>query len=198
MTTLDLISCTRKDDMGYNVVPMYRVLFIISCVTVPLGIILNMVFIVVFVCKAKHVLNVKNQALFLSCIFQALITFVQGPIRTYFYYHHGCLPIAGTPLCQLTVYFDYIPTQINDFLVAHLSIERLVLILKPFAFHRGHRRHITLAIYLHYASLFVAIVFPCLYYPIIMQNGAATINIDDPSTIQICDMWYQFLSKMFS
>jgi len=119
-----------------------------------------------------------------------LISLVQGPIRIYFYYHNGCLPQAGTPLCKLTVYLDYIPPQINNFLVAQLSIERFFFVVKPFVFHRGRHQNYSFAICLHYVSLFVSIVFPIVYYPIIMQNGASTIDLDDPSATQTCDLWY--------
>ncbi|CAF3942336.1 unnamed protein product, partial [Adineta steineri] len=112
------------------------------------------------------------------------------PIRLYFYYHHGCSPLAGTPLCQLTVYLDYIPTQINNFLVVQLSLERLLLVVKPFIFHRARHQKCSYAICLHYIGLFVAIAFPCVYYAVIMQNGASTYDLDDPSTTQTCDLWY--------
>ncbi|CAF3745144.1 unnamed protein product [Adineta steineri] len=46
------------------------------------------------------------------------------PLRLYFYRYNGCLPVAGTPLCQFNVYLIYIPTQINNFLVVQLSIEQ--------------------------------------------------------------------------
>jgi len=142
------------------------------------------------ICRAKKVFNVNSHALLLSCFTHVLLAFLQGPIRLYFYYHNGCLPLAGTPLCELTVYLDYIPTQINNFLVAQLSIERFFMVIKPFVFHRGRHQNHSLAIYLHYVGLFVAIIFPCLYYPIIMQNGAATIDLDDPTATQTCDLWY--------
>ncbi|CAF0751733.1 unnamed protein product [Adineta steineri] len=121
---------------------------------------------------------------------QVLLSILQGPIRLYFYYNNGCLPMGGTSLCDFTVYLDYIPTQINNFLVAQLSIERFFLVVKPFIFHRGRHQRYSFAIYLHYIGLFVAIIFPCLYYPIIMRNGASTINLDDPSATQTCDLWY--------
>jgi hypothetical protein len=142
------------------------------------------------ICRAKKVFNVNSHALLLSCFTHVLLAFLQGPIRLYFYYHNGCLPLAGTPLCELTVYLDYIPTQINNFLVAQLSIERFFLVVKPFVFHRVRHQNYSFSIYLHYVSLFVAIVFPILYYPFIMQNGASTIDLDDPSATQTCDLWY--------
>ncbi|CAF1074703.1 unnamed protein product [Adineta steineri] len=108
----------------------------------------------------------------------------------YYYYNHGCLPLPGAPLCVLTVYLDYIPTQINNFLVAQLSIERFLLVVKPFIFHRVRGQKYSYAIIFHYIGLFVAITFPCIYYPTIMQNGASTIDLDDPSQTPTCDLWY--------
>ncbi|CAF1391553.1 unnamed protein product [Adineta steineri] len=108
----------------------------------------------------------------------------------YYYYHDGCLPLPGAPLCELTVYLDYIPTQINNFLVAQLSIERFLLVVKPFIFHRVRGQKYTYPIIFHYIGLFVAISFPCIYYPTIMQNGASTIDLDDPSETPTCDLWY--------
>jgi hypothetical protein len=169
---------------------MYRILFGISCVTVPLGVLVNIIFVIAIIFRGKKVFNINSHALLLSCLSQVLLAVVQGPIRVYFYSNHGCLPLAGSPLCGLTVYLDYIPTQINNFLVTQLSIERFFIIVKPFVFHRRHRHKYSFAISLHYVGLFVAIVFPCLYYPIIMQNGASTIDLDDPSTTQTCDLWY--------
>jgi 7 transmembrane receptor (rhodopsin family) len=188
--TFTTIKCDLEDELGYNLIPMYRILFGIGCITVPLGIVFNIVFVIAFVFRAKKVFNVNSHALLLSCLAQMLLAVLQGPIRLYFYYNHGCLPIVGIPLCKLTVYLDHIPTQINNFLVAQVSIERFFIVVKPFIFHRGRHQKYSLAIYLHYVGLFVAIVFPCLYYPIIMQNGAATIALDDPSATQICDLWY--------
>jgi hypothetical protein len=190
-TTSSTIKCDLKDDLGYDLIPMYRILFGISCITVPIGILLSIVFVIAIVFRAKKVFDVHNHALLLSCLAQVFITVLKGPTRIYFYYYNGCLPKAGTPLCEFTVYLDYIPTQINDFLVAQLSIERFFFVVKPFIFHRGRHQSYSFAICLHYVGLLVAIVFPCLYYPIIMHNGAAsTIDLDDPSTTQTCDLWY--------
>jgi hypothetical protein len=182
--------CDLKDDLGYDLISMYRILFGMSCVTVPLGVLLNIIFIIAIIFRAKKVFEISNHALLLSCVAQALLAILQGPIRLYFYCHNGCLPAAGTPLCEFTVYLDHIPTQISDFLTAQLSIERFFLVVKPFIFHRGPYQSYSLPICLHYIGLFVAIVFPCLYYPIIMHNGAATIDLDDPSATQTCDIWY--------
>ncbi len=189
-TTLYILKCEVEDDLGYDLIPMYRILFGISCVTVPLGMVLNIIFLIAIVFQVKKVVNLNNHALLLSCLAQVLISVLQGPIRLYFYYHNGCLPQPGTPLCELTVYLDHIPPQMNNFLVAQLSIERLFLVVKPFVFHRVRHQNYSFAIYLHYVSLFVAIVFPILYYPIIMHNGASTIDLDDPSATQTCDLWY--------
>jgi hypothetical protein len=182
--------CDLEDDLGYDLISMYRILFGISCVTVPLGVLLNIVFLITIVFRAKKVFDINNHALLLSCLAQALLAILQGPIRLYFYYHNGCLPAAGTPLCEYTVYLDYVPTQISDFLTAQLSIERFFLVVKPFIFHLCLHQSYSLPICLHYVGLFVAIIFPCLYYPMIMQNGAATIDLDDPSATQTCDLWY--------
>ncbi|CAF1044889.1 unnamed protein product [Adineta steineri] len=190
ITNSTWIECDLEDDLGYDLIPMYRILFILSCITVPLGILFNIIFIITLICLSKKISNVNMHALLLSCIAQIPLSLIQGPIRLYFYYHHGCSPLAGTPLCQLTVYLDYIPTQINNFLVVQLSFERLLLVVKPFIFHRARHQTFSYAICLHYIGLFIAIAFPCLYYPIIMQNGASTINLDDPSTTQTCDLWY--------
>ncbi|UJR17778.1 hypothetical protein I4U23_004676 [Adineta vaga] len=185
-----IVGCERIDYLGYDLIPMYRVLFALSCITVPVGILLNIIFVITFIFQVKKVFDINNHALLLSCIAQVILAFIQGPIRVYFYYHNGCLPIAGTPLCELTVYLDYIPTQINDFLMVQLSIERFLLVVKPFIFHRARHQTHTLPICIHYLGLFIAIVFPCLYYPIIMQNGAATIDLENPSETQTCDLWY--------
>ncbi|UJR17780.1 hypothetical protein I4U23_004679 [Adineta vaga] len=189
-TTSMTTECDLEDELGYDLIPMYRVLFGISCFTVPLGILLNIIFVITIICRGKKIFAVNSHALLLSCIAQVILAFIQGPIRVYFYYHNGCLPIAGTPLCELTVYLDYIPTQINDFLMVQLSIERFLLVVKPFIFHRARHQTHTLPICIHYLGLFIAIVFPCLYYPIIMQNGAATIDLENPSETQTCDLWY--------
>ena len=186
----DTISCDLRDELGFDLSPMYRILFDLSCLTVPLGIVFNVVFLFAFIFRGKRVFNVHNQALFLSCFTQVILAFVQGPIRVYFYYHNGCLPVAGSSLCLLMVYLDYIPTQINDFLVVQLSVERLLLVVRPLSFRRPRHRRFSVTISLHYLGIFVAIAFPCLYYPIIMQNGAATIDLDDPSATQTCDLWY--------
>ncbi|UJR38914.1 hypothetical protein I4U23_031582 [Adineta vaga] len=184
------IECDLEDDLGYNLIPMYRILFILSCITVPLGIFLNIIFIITLISLAKKIFDVNIHALLLSCIAQIPLSILQQPIRLYFYYHNGCLPVAGTSLCQLTVYLDYIPPQINNFLIVQLSFERLLLVIKPFIFRQTRHQRYTYAIYLHYIGLFLAIIFPCLYYPIIMQNGASTIDLDDPSLTQTCDLWY--------
>ncbi|CAF1193917.1 unnamed protein product [Adineta steineri] len=184
------IECDLEDDLGYDLIPMYRILFILSCITVPLGIFLNIIFIITLIFLAKKIFDVNIHALLLSCIAQLPLSLIQGPIRLYFYYHNGCSPLAGTPLCQLTVYLDYIPTQINNFLVVQLSFERLLLVIKPFIFHRARHQTFSYATCLHYIGLFIAIAFPCVYYPTIMQNGASTIDLDDPSTTQTCDLWY--------
>ena len=189
-TTFPTSTCNEEDELGYALVSMYRVLFAISCVTVPLGVLLNIGFLVAIVSRAKKVFNINSHALLLSCLVQVPLAVLQGPIKLYFYHHNGCLPMAGTTLCEISVYIDYIPTQINNFLVAQLSIERFFLVVKPFAFHRRRHQKYSLAVLLHYIGLFVAIVVPCLYYPIIMHNGAATIDLDDPSTTQTCDLWY--------
>jgi len=189
-TTLYTLKCDVEDDLGYDLISMYRILFGISCVTVPLGIVLNIIFVIAIVFQVKKVLNVNNHALLLSCLAQVLLSVLQGPIRVYFYYHNGCLPQPGAPLCELTVYLDHILPQMNNFLVAQLSIERFFLVVKPFVFRRGRHQTYSFAICLHYSSLFVAIVFPIVYYPIIMQNGASTIDLDDPSETQTCDLWY--------
>jgi hypothetical protein len=192
-TTSSILKCDLVDDLGYDLILMYRILFGISCITVPIGVLLSIVFVITIVFRAKKVFNIHNHALLLSCLAQVLLAVIQGPIRIYFYYNNGCLPEAGSPLCQLTVYLDYIPTQINDFLVAQLSVERFFLVVKPFIFHRGRHQSCSFATCRHYVGLFVAIVFPCLYYPIIMHNGAAgTIDLDDPSATQTCDLWYAF------
>jgi hypothetical protein len=190
-TTSTVIECDQKDDLGYDLVSMYRFLFGISCVTAPLGALLNIVFVIAIVFRAKKVFNVNNHALLLSCLSQVLLGVLQGPIRVYIYYHNGCLPKAGTSLCAFTVYLDYIPTQINNFLVAQLSIERFFLVVKPLIFHRGRHHNYSPAICLHYVGLFVAIAFPCLYYPIIMHTGAAMIALSAPSTRQTCDLSYE-------
>jgi hypothetical protein len=169
---------------------MYRILFGISCATVPVGIVVNIIFVIAIIFRAKKVFNINSHALLLSCLSQVLLAVVQGPIRVYFYYNHGYLPLAGSPLCELSVYLDYIPTQINNFLVTPLSIERFFISVKPFIFRRRLHHRYSLPIFLHYLGLFVAIVFPCLYYPITMQNGAATIDLDDPSETETCDFWY--------
>ena len=189
-TTVTALQCNLEDELGYNVVSMYRILFGIGCVTVPLGVLLNIVFLTAMVFRGKKVFNLNSHALLLSCLVQVPLAVLQGPMKLYFYYHHGCSPLAGTPLCETLVYLDYIPTQINNFLVTQLSIERFFLVVKPFVFHRGRHQTYSLAAFLHYVGLFVAIVFPCLYYPIIKRNGAATIDLDDPSTTQTCDLWY--------
>ncbi|CAF1677477.1 unnamed protein product, partial [Adineta ricciae] len=189
-TNFSKIQCDLIDDLGHDVVPMYHVLFLLSCFTVPSGIIFNLIFVIALIFRAKKIFNITNHALLLSCLAQALLSFLQGPFRIYFYYHRGCLPVAGSVLCEFSVYLDYIPTQINNFLTVQLSIERLLLIMKPFIFHRTRHQRFSFAICLHYLSLFVAIVFPSLYYPIIMQNGASTIDLDDPSATQTCDLWY--------
>ena len=184
------LRCNRQDELGYNITNMYRVLFWISCVTVPLGAVLSIGFLLAMVFRGKKLFNVNSHALLLSCLVQVPIAVVHGPLKLYFYYQDGCLPLAGTPLCQTIVYFDYIPTQINNFLVTQLSIERFFLVVRPFVFHRARHQTYSLAVCLHYVGLLLAITFPCLYYPIIMQNGAATINLDDPSATQTCDLWY--------
>lgn len=184
------IKCGATDELGNDVIPMYHVLFGISCVTVPLGILVNIIFVIAIIFRAKTVFNINSHALLLSCLAQVLLAVIQGPIRVYFYYNRGCLPLVGSPLCEPSVYLDYIPTQINNFLVTQLSIERFFMVAKPFVFHRRQHQKYSLAIYLHYIGLFIAIVFPCLYYPIIMQNDAATIDLDDPSATQTCDLWY--------
>ncbi|CAF4295691.1 unnamed protein product, partial [Adineta steineri] len=92
------IECDLEDDLGYDLIPMYRILFILSCITVPLGIFLNIIFIVTLICLAKNIFDVNIHALLLSCIAQLPLSLIQGPIRLYFYYHHGCSPLAGTPL----------------------------------------------------------------------------------------------------
>ncbi|CAF1091384.1 unnamed protein product [Adineta steineri] len=182
--------CDPKDDLGYNLIYMYRILFGMSCITVPLGILLNIIFVITIIFQVKKVFDINSHALLLSCMAQVLLAVLQGPIRLYFYYHDGCLPAPGSPLCELSVYLDHIPTQINNFLMAQLSIERFFLVVKPLIFRRGRHQSYSLAIYLHYIGLFVAIMFPCFYYPIIMQNGASTIDLDDPSAIRTCDLWY--------
>ncbi|CAF0844985.1 unnamed protein product [Adineta steineri] len=121
---------------------------------------------------------------------QILLAIFRGPLRLYFYRYNGCLPVAGTPLCQFNVYLIYIPTQINNFLVVQLSIERLLLVVKPLIFHRARHQNCSRAIFIHYIGLFVATVFPCFYYPIIMQYGAGTIDLNNPSLTQTCDLWY--------
>jgi hypothetical protein len=184
------MKCDVEDDLGYDLISMYRILFGISCVTVPLGMVLNIIFVIAIVFQVKKVLKVNNHALLLSCLAQVLISLVQGPIRVYFYYYNGCLPQPGAPLCELTVYLDHILPQMNNFLVAQLSIERFFLVVKPFVFRRGRHQNYSFSICLHYISLFAAIVFPIVYYPIIMQNGASTIDLDDPSATQTCDLWY--------
>ena len=188
--TIATFRCNQQDELGYNITHLYRVLFWISCVTVPFGAMLSIIFFIALVFRGKKVINVNNHAFLLSCLVQLPIAVVHGPLKLYFYYHDGCLPLAGTPFCQTIVYFDYIPTQINNFLVTQLSIERLFLVVRPFVFHRGRHQRYSLAICLHYLGLFLAIAFPCLYYPIIMWNGAGTIHLDDPSATQTCDLWY--------
>ncbi|CAF4152390.1 unnamed protein product [Adineta steineri] len=189
-TTSIMFECASIDDLGHDLIPMYRILFGISCITVPIGALLCIVYLITFIFRAKKVFNVKSHALLLSCLAQILLGILQGPIRMYYYYHHGCLPLPGAPLCVLTVYLDYIPTQINNFLVAQLSIERFLLVVKPFIFHRARGQKYSYAIIFHYIGLFVAITFPCIYYPTIMQNGASTIDLDDPSQTPTCDLWY--------
>ncbi|CAF4192580.1 unnamed protein product, partial [Adineta steineri] len=187
-TTSIMFECASIDDLGYDLIPMYRILFGISCITVPIGALVCIVYLITFIFRAKKVFNVKSHALLLSCLAQILLGILQGPIRMYYYYHHGCLPLPGAPLCVLTVYLDYIPTQINNFLVAQLSIERFLLVVKPFIFHRARGQKYSYAIIFHYIGLFVAITFPCIYYPTIMQNGASTIDLDDPSQTPTCDL----------
>jgi len=109
------IKCDRRDDLGYNLIPMYRILFGISCATVPVGIVVNIIFVIAIIFRAKKVFNINSHALLLSFLTQVLLAVVQGSIRVYFYYRNRCLPLAGSPLCELTVYLDYIPTQINNF-----------------------------------------------------------------------------------
>jgi hypothetical protein len=75
-------------------------------------------------------------------------------------------------------------------LIAQLSFERLLLVVKPFIFYRRRHQNYSIGICIDYIGLFVAIIFPCLYYPIVMQNGASTMDPDDPSSTQICDLWY--------
>ncbi|CAF1356309.1 unnamed protein product [Adineta steineri] len=153
-------------------------------------ILLNIIFIITFIFRAKQVFHVQSHALFLSCMAQISLAIFRGPLRLYFYRYNGCLPVAGTPLCQFNVYLIYIPTQINNFLVVQLSIERLLLVVKPLIFHQARHQNCSRAIFIHYIGLFVAIVFPCFYYPIIMQHGAATIDLNNPSITQTYDLWY--------
>ena len=189
-TTFTKLKCNEEDELGYNLVSMYRALFGISCVTVPISVLLNIGFLIAIVFRARKVFNVNSHALLLSCLVQVPLAVLHGPIKLYFYYHNGCLPMAGTPLCEILVYIDYIPTQINNFLIAQLSIERLFLVVKPFVFYRRGHQNYALAVRLHYIGLFVAIVFPCIYYPVIMRNGAATVDLDDPTATETCDLWY--------
>ncbi|CAF0737752.1 unnamed protein product [Adineta steineri] len=122
---------------------------------------------------------------------KVLLSILQGPIRVYYYYNNGCLPAPNTSLCDLSVYLDYIPTQINNFLIVQMSIERFLLVVKPFIFHRRRHQYCSFTIFLHYTGLFMAIVFPSLYYPIIIKTGAATtINLDSSLGIETCDLWY--------
>jgi hypothetical protein len=99
------------------------------------------------------VFNINSHALLLSCLSQVLLAVLQGPIRVYFHYNHGCLPLAGSPLCELSVYLDYIPTQINNFLVTQLLIERFFIIAKPFICRRRHHHKYSLAIRRYRLSL---------------------------------------------
>ncbi len=82
-----------------------------------------------------------------------MLAVVQGPIRVYFYYHIRCFPLAGSSLCELTVYLDYISTQINNFPVTQLLIERFFIIAKPFICRRRHHHKYSLAICRYRLSL---------------------------------------------
>jgi len=91
-TTLVTIKYDRRDDLGYNLISLYNILFGISCVTVRLGILVNIVFMVGIIFRAKKVFNINSHALLVSCLTQIILAVVQGPIRVYYYYHQNdCL-----------------------------------------------------------------------------------------------------------
>jgi hypothetical protein len=91
-TTLVTIKYDRRDDLGYNLISLYNILFGISCVTVRLGILVNIVFMVGIIFRAKKVFNINGHALLVSCLTQIILAVVQGPIRVYYYYHQNdCL-----------------------------------------------------------------------------------------------------------
>jgi hypothetical protein len=71
--TFITIKCDRKNELGYNLISMYHILFGISCVTVPLGALVNIIFIIAIIFRAKKVFNINSQAFLLSCLSQVLL-----------------------------------------------------------------------------------------------------------------------------